>query len=164
MPGYNIQSLFHVLPQHTVALTCAKALGLPQNGFLRGNQTYLTLWDTQPLYAIVIDGVVVGGVDLSISPQNATGRLDYSIGRDHWGRGLVSEAARSVVRWGFRTFDLAKVWATADLRNRRSWRVIEKLGMAREGVLRSHHERRGERIDSVYYGILREEWEARTDV
>ena len=38
LPGYNIQSLFRVLPQHTVALRCAKALELPQNGFLRGNQ------------------------------------------------------------------------------------------------------------------------------
>ena len=36
--GYNIQSLFHILPQHTVALKCAKSLELPQNGFLRGNQ------------------------------------------------------------------------------------------------------------------------------
>ena len=39
-PGYDIQSLFRVLPQHTVALTCAKALELPQNGFLRGNHGY----------------------------------------------------------------------------------------------------------------------------
>ena len=36
-PGYNIQSLFRILPQNTVALRCAKSL-LPQNGFLRGNQ------------------------------------------------------------------------------------------------------------------------------
>ena len=42
LPGYNIQSLFRVLPQHTVALTCAKALELPQNGFLRGNQSCQT--------------------------------------------------------------------------------------------------------------------------
>ena len=42
LPGYNIQSLFRVLPQHTVALRCAKALELPQNGFLRGNQTWLS--------------------------------------------------------------------------------------------------------------------------
>ena len=38
-PGYNIQSLFRILPQHTVALKCAKSLELPQNGFLRGNQS-----------------------------------------------------------------------------------------------------------------------------
>ena len=37
-PGYNIQSLFRILPQHTVALRCTKSLELPQNGFLRGNQ------------------------------------------------------------------------------------------------------------------------------
>ena len=37
-PGYNIQPLFRILPQHTVALRCAKSLELPQNGFLRGNQ------------------------------------------------------------------------------------------------------------------------------
>ena len=41
-PGYNIQSLFRILPQHTVALRCAKSLELPQNGFLRGNHT----WDS----------------------------------------------------------------------------------------------------------------------
>ena len=34
----HIQSLFRILPQHTVALRCAKSLELPQNGFLRGNQ------------------------------------------------------------------------------------------------------------------------------
>ena len=39
-PGYNIQSLFRILPQHTVALRCAKSLELPQNGFLRGNQPW----------------------------------------------------------------------------------------------------------------------------
>ena len=39
-PGYNIQPLFRILPQHTVALRCAKPLELPQNGFLRGNQAF----------------------------------------------------------------------------------------------------------------------------
>ena len=40
-PEYNIQPLFRILPQHTVALRCAKTLELPQNGFLRGNQHWL---------------------------------------------------------------------------------------------------------------------------
>ena len=43
-PGYNIQSLFRILPQHTVALRCAKSLELPQNGFLRGNQASTRCW------------------------------------------------------------------------------------------------------------------------
>ena len=42
-PGYNIQSLFRILPQHTVALRCAKSLELPQNGLLRGNQRFCAI-------------------------------------------------------------------------------------------------------------------------
>jgi len=37
-------------------------------------------------------------------------------------------------------------------------RVLEKLGMRREGLLRQHVVRRGERVDRVYYGLLRAEW------
>ena len=37
---------------------------------------------------------------------------------------------------------------------------MEKLGMTREAVMRSHRKGRGERVDDVYYGVLREEWEA----
>ena len=43
-PGYNIQSLFRILAQHTVALKCAKSLELPQNGFLRENQDMRMSW------------------------------------------------------------------------------------------------------------------------
>ena len=61
-----------------------------------------------------------------------------------------------------RTFGLAKVFAGGGALNRRSWRVMEKLGMKREGLLRSHRlirgEIRGERTDEVVYGVLREEW------
>ena len=46
------------------------------------------------------------------------------------------------------------------LRNIASVRVLEKPGMTREGLLRKHLIRRGERVDRVYYGLLREEWEA----
>ena len=49
----------------------------------------------------------------------------------------MPEAGRAVMDWGFERYGLHKVWAQADLRNRRSWRVMEKLGMTREGVLRA---------------------------
>ena len=41
-----------------------------------------------------------------------------------------------------------------------SWRVMEKLGMTREGLFRSHSVARGVRQDEVYYGLLREERDA----
>jgi RimJ/RimL family protein N-acetyltransferase len=123
-------------------------------------QSVLTSWDTNPIFAIEFDSRVVGGINLRIRQPHETAELGYSIAVPHWGKGLVPEAARAVVDWGFEEYGLAKVYATADLRNVRSHRVMEKLGMVREGVLRSHAKVRGERRDEVVYGLLREEWEA----
>jgi len=111
-------------------------------------------WEAEAMFAI-------GEVYLTrFDAHNQTAELGYGIAREHWGKGLTPEAACAVVDWGFPTFELAKVWARADLRNQRSWRVMEKLGMQREALLRRHYAERGERIDSVWYGLLREEWEA----
>ncbi|WP_419938765.1 GNAT family N-acetyltransferase [Candidatus Palauibacter sp.] len=120
---------------------------------------FLTSRDVWPVWAMVLDGRVVGGVGIEIDSEYATGALGYSLARKHWGKGLTLEAARAVVDWAFRERGLAKVYAYADGRNTQSLRVMEKLGMTREGVLRSHRTLRDERVDDVYYGLLREEWE-----
>jgi RimJ/RimL family protein N-acetyltransferase len=52
----------------------------------------------------------------------------------------------------------------ADARNLASLRVMEKLGMVREGVLRQNRLVRGEFIDEVWCGVLRTEWEVRMPV
>ena len=96
---------------------------------------------------------------LGINKTHEMAELGYDLARVHWGRGLIPEAAHAVAGWAFMEYGLAKIYATADLRNRRSTRVMEKLGMTREGVLRSHRRGRGERVDEVYYGLLCEEWQ-----
>ena len=119
----------------------------------------LPSWSTNPAFAIVLNSVVVGGINLRIDETHQSAELGYALARVHWGKGLIPETARAVIDWAFREYGLAKIYATADPRNRRSTRVMEKLGMTQEGVLRSHRKGRGERRDEVYYGILREEWE-----
>ena len=115
-------------------------------------------WETHPTWAIVLDGVVVGDIVLMIDLRNEIGELGYELSRQHWGKGLVVEAAEAVIDWGFRERGLAKVFAQCDLRNTRSLRVMEKLGMTREGVLRSNSKVHGQRVDDVFYGLLRHEW------
>ena len=115
-------------------------------------------WSRNPTWAIELDGRVVGGAGLH-DPDNRQAGLGYSIARDRWGQGLATEAARAVVVAAFRTLDLDRVFATADARNLASQRVMEKLGMRREALLRQHRRHRGEFIDEVHRGILREEWE-----
>ena len=119
-----------------------------------------TPWEQRPEFAIVLEGQVIGRAILDVDRANVTGALGYGVARVCWGRGIASEAAQAVVDYGFEAFTLAKVWARADPRNGASVRVLEKIGMRREGLLRGHLLVRGERVDRVYYGILREEWEA----
>ena len=119
----------------------------------------LESWETHPTWAIVLDRKVIGQIVLTINVQNKIGELGYTLSRAHWGKGLTVEAARTVIDWGFEERQLEKLFAQTDARNGRSIRVMEKLDMTREGILRSHVVGRGERIDEVSYGILREEWQ-----
>ena len=115
-------------------------------------------WETHPTWAIVFEDAVVGAFALMIDLRNDVGELGYELAREHWGKGLVVEAAEAVIDWGFQERGLAKVFAQSDMRNTRSLRVMEKLRMTREGVLRAHSKVHGQRVDDVFYGLLRHEW------
>lgn len=117
----------------------------------------------QQAWAIDLDGAAVGGIDLRWFFDGRVAELGYSLARVHWGRGFVPEAAAAVVDAAFRAWPtLRRVRAFADARNVASQRVMEKLSMRREGVLRQNRFERGELMDEAWYGVLREQWEART--
>lgn len=117
-------------------------------------------WQEEPIIAIEYGGTVIGGIGFHINSSDSRAMLGYAIARAHWNQGLMTEAAQAVVDWGFEEFGLAKIWSFADVENAGSWRVMEKIGMTREGTLRSHGVLRGVRQDFHYYGILRSEWKA----
>ena len=113
------------------------------------------------MFAIVFDGKVIGNICLNQRDEdrkNERVELAYSLSRQHWGKGLMTEAARAVMNLAFQTYSFNRMFAYCDPRNVRSRRVLEKLGMKREGQLRSHLKWNGEFRDQAYYGILRSEW------
>jgi ribosomal-protein-alanine N-acetyltransferase len=65
-------------------------------------------------------------------------RMDvgYVLARMHWGRGLMTEALTAAVAWAHAAPGIHRVWAVCDIGNRASARVMEKSGLAFEGVLR----------------------------
>jgi RimJ/RimL family protein N-acetyltransferase len=77
----------------------------------------------------------------------------------YWRTGVNSEAKLLMMTRAFETLGAARVeWQTDNL-NLRSQAAIERLGATKEGVLRSHKARGdGSRRDSVFYGLLAEEW------
>lgn len=116
---------------------------------------------THPTWALTLEGVVVGGLNLRFDIPQRSAELGYSVARPHWGKGLCTEAARAVVDAAFGAHpDLVRLHARADADNLASQRVMEKIGMVKEGVLRSSRVERGEVIDEARFSILRREWEA----
>jgi RimJ/RimL family protein N-acetyltransferase len=105
-------------------------------------------------------GELVGGCRIEIrSAANGAGDLGYVLARSHWGRGYATEAIRALVGFGFEHLALHRIWATCDVRNAASARVLEKVGMEREGYLRHSVRRRGEWRDSYLYAILEPDWQ-----
>ena len=86
------------------------------------------------------------------------GMVWYTLLRALWGQGYTPEALRSLVDFGFSELKLHRVWAECDPLNRASYRVLEKLGMQREGHLRENAWIKGAWTDSFIYAILDREW------
>jgi [ribosomal protein S5]-alanine N-acetyltransferase len=114
-----------------------------------------------PAWAIAHAGAVRGGITLRWHFAHHVGEMGDSSARRDWRRGWTTEAARTVMAAAFAA-DAARprLRAMADASNIGSLRVMEQLGMVREGVLRQNRLVRGECMDEVWCGVLRPEWEA----
>jgi len=73
---------------------------------------------------------------IAIRPAGHKSDLGYVIGRKYWGQGLTTEAGRAIIDLAFSDPAVYRVWAVCDVENHASARVLEKIGMTREGVLR----------------------------
>lgn len=114
---------------------------------------------THPAWAVVLDDTVIGGINLRIRLEHRLGEVGYSIARTHWNHGYCTEAARAVIDAAFESWPgLNRVCAFADVENSASQRVMAKLGMTKEGVLRQNRIERGDLIDEAWWGLLRSEW------
>ena len=56
----------------------------------------------------------------------------------HWGKGFVPEATRAIIHWSFQQLSIYRIYATTDVENVASQRVLEKVGMQCEGILRKY--------------------------
>ena len=80
------------------------------------------------------------------------------IGVEWWGRGYATEAARAILDHGFESLGLNRIYAHHMVRNPASGRVLEKIGMMKEGLLRQPVRKWGKFEDVVVFAILRDDW------
>ncbi len=109
------------------------------------------------------DGQVIGECCLwNIDHGSKRAELGYELLRSQWKRGLMNEALTAVLDFGFKAMGLNRVEASPLSINLPSQNVLVKLGFKHEGTLRQRHFFNGQRHDEMWFGLLREEWEARS--
>ena len=112
---------------------------------------------------LIAERRIIGATHLAIIDEtNRAGEIGYTFGRPYWGHGFGAEAAEAMLRQAFEGLRLRRVIATCDARNTRSWRLMEKLGLRREGCFRRDVRVKRRRRDSYLYALLASEWRARS--
>jgi RimJ/RimL family protein N-acetyltransferase len=109
--------------------------------------------------AVVLPGSdrVVGFVRLGLTGVKAA-KLGYAVHADSWGKGYASDAARTMITFGFGELDLHRITAAIGPDNESSISVVKKLGFQYEGCLRDHVFTNGAWRDSLLYSLLTSEW------
>lgn len=121
----------------------------------RGSGLHLGIFDAR-------DGELLGMIGFMRMGDATLGfEIGYWMRSDRQGEGLMSEAARRMIRHGFERLGARRVWLNCDVRNRASRRVAEKLGMRREGRVKAFLvDADGRERDHYLYGMLKREFEA----
>ena len=103
-------------------------------------------------------GRVIGSIGVMwLSEEHRSAEIGYSLNRDYWNQGCMTQALSAVLRSLFDSLGLHRIEGQCDTRNPASGRVMEKCGMVREGVLHGRIFNKGEFIDTVLYAIVRPE-------
>jgi [ribosomal protein S5]-alanine N-acetyltransferase len=86
------------------------------------------------------------------------GEIWYLVHPDFWGRGIATRAVKQLLDFGFGELALHRIWASCLPENPASARVLEKVGMRREGFLIKNLKIHGVWKSSFLYAMLAEEW------
>ncbi len=113
-------------------------------------------------FAIVLktENKVIGAVSLMhIDWKNKNAELGYWLGKKYWGKGLMTEAVKLVLKFAFEKLKLHRVYANLFEENVASRRVLEKSGFKLEGVARECRFRYNKWHNELKFGILKQEYE-----
>lgn len=88
--------------------------------------------------------------------ESDVGEIGYRLNRKYQGAGYAYEAVFALVRSLFDDMNLHKISAVCLIENTGSWKLMEKLGMHREGVLKSHFRLDDRWFDGYSYAVVNE--------
>ena len=98
-----------------------------------------------------------------IDCENRRAIAGWDLKKEHWGRGLMTEALQALIDYAFGEMNLNRIEASSDPQNSRSIRLMERCGFRKEGVLRQRFYYKGSFHDDVIYSILKADWKHQAD-
>lgn len=118
---------------------------------------FATKDDPIHIFAIDINGKACGGIGLhpqqDIQCKNA--ELGYWLAAPFWGKGIITTAVKQVVDFGFKTFDIDRIFARPFGTNTASQKVLEKAGFTLEARFEKTFFKNGEYLDELIYAVRR---------
>jgi RimJ/RimL family protein N-acetyltransferase len=104
-------------------------------------------------FVFEIEGEFAGGGGIKRDGHQA--EIGYWLAKKHWGKGLATEIARELVKFGFGKLKLKRLTAKVFLPNKASARVLEKNGFKLEGILRKDTKKNGKFYDLYLFSKIR---------
>lgn len=110
------------------------------------------------VFAIEIDGEAAGSI--GVFPQSdihqKSAEIGYWLSEKYWRNGIMSSAIRDIVKYGFNTFDIVRIYARPFSTNIGSQKVLEKAGFTLEAKLKKAIFKKGELMDELIYVKFKE--------
>jgi [ribosomal protein S5]-alanine N-acetyltransferase len=105
-------------------------------------------------------GELIGEIDLyDFDKATENCEVSYSLGFKWWNQGYGTEALKAVVEFGFRTMNIHKITAAHNTDNPASGRIMRKVGMEQEGIIRHMiRNSKNQYKDCAVYGLLQEDY------
>lgn len=109
------------------------------------------------IFAIEVNGEACGAIGLHLQADihRKSAECGYWLAETYWGKGIITEAIKQIVEYGFRTFDINRIFARPFSFNKASQRVLEKAGFTLEATLKKACIKNGAFCDEHIYTIFK---------
>lgn len=92
--------------------------------------------------------------------DNRRASIGFDLAQAYWRQGIMQEAIREILRFGFQAMELNRIEADASAENAASISLLKRLGFVQEGLQRDQYYEHGRYYDLVLFSLLRRDWSA----
>lgn len=110
------------------------------------------------------NGEIIGLINLhNVEKDNSSAETTYILSPSYWNKGIMTEAVRAVLKFGFESIGLNRISADFFSGNDCSQKIMLKNNMRYEGTFQERYFKSGKFYDSIQYAILKKDWQLKKE-